>query len=369
MLAPSHPSWDPRVVMRETKSAAKLGHQMGLVAMHDDSREFPEGIELLPLPRERVPRWKRIKLMRRVYRMARRWPADVYHAHEVESLAVGILLKWRTGAKLIFDSHECFHYTAARYLSGWKARLVTALMKRVMKCLSRRADQVIVVSYTSQTFYREFCGCRKVTIIHNSPLPELFPCNEKTPEARRTLIHNSFLSVGRGMHQLLEALALVKKDMPVRFINVGMIDKSDQAEFDRRVRELGLQDEVEVTGWLDYEQVGPEMNRGTIGLMALQPEPNNYATLHNKLFNYMCTGLAVIGPKGSDTEQVLQHADCGVAVDMTDPQALAEVIRSLLREPERTRQMGLNGRKAVETEFGWHQMEKLLDQIYKDLGA
>jgi glycosyltransferase involved in cell wall biosynthesis len=240
-------------------------------------------------------------------------------------------------------------------------------MKRAMKLLSRRADHVIVVSYTSERFYREFCGCDKVTIIHNSPLPQLFPCEPKSAEALRTVTHNSFLSADRGMYQILEALAIVKQQVPLRFLNVGMIAEKENAAFAQRVKALNLEDEVEVTGWLDYDRVGPALNRGAIGLLALRPMPNNYATLHNKLFNYMCTGQAVIGPKGSDTEIVLKRADCGLAVDMTDPRELAQAILTLLRDPERTRRLGLNGRKAIETEFGWHMMEKSLESVYHEL--
>jgi len=82
----------------------------------------------------------------------------------------------------------------------------------------------------------------------------------------------------------------------------------------------------------------------------------------------MSTGQAVIGPAGSDTEKIINHVQCGLAVDMTDPKALAEAIISLLQNQQHTHQLGLNARKAIEDEFGWHHMEVLLASIYKDLG-
>lgn len=369
MLAPSHPSWDPRVVMRESRTLAAQGHEVGLVALWDESREFLEQIKPLPLRYGQRNRLERILLIPKVTRLAVGWRADVYHVHEVESLLAGIFAKWITGAKLVFDAHECFHFTAARFQSGWRARWTTAVWKRLLRWMSRRADQVIVVSYSNESFYRDFCGCEKVTIIHNSPLPELFPCAPRTPEAERTVVHNSTLQGDRGLYQLLEALAIVKRRRPVRFLNVGMIAKEDQAGFEERVRELGLVDDVEVTGWLEYEAVGPALARGAIGLLTLQPTQNNYHTLHNKLFNCMSTGQAIIGPKGSDTELVLQRTDCGLAVDMTDPAALADAILELLENPERTQQLGRNARRAIEEEFGWHKMEAELARIYRELDA
>jgi len=364
MLAPAHPTWDPRVVQREARSLAKLGHRVSVVAMHDGSRPFPPELELIPLPPRGPNRWRRALLIWRVYRTALRWRADVYHVHEVESLVAGVLLKWRTGAKLVFDAHECFQFTAARFLSGWKARLVTRITTRFLRLLARRADQVIVVSFTNEEFYRKDCGCTRVDIIYNSPPLEMFPFEHKPPEAVWTLTHDGFLGRSRGQQQILHALSIVRKETRVRLLVVGELQAADREEFDQLLVELGLQDIVEVTGWIPFDQVGPALNRGSIGLIAMQPTPNNYKSLSNKLFNYMATGQAVIGPIDSDTEEVIRRANCGLAADMTKPESLAEAVLSLLRNPQQTRELGLNGRRAVEAEFGWHRMEDLLHTIY-----
>ncbi|MGD8451004.1 MAG: glycosyltransferase family 4 protein [Phycisphaerae bacterium] len=354
--------------MREARSLMKQGHEVSLVAMHDPAKKLPEGLKILPLDEKQRSRWERVLLMRQTYKLGRQSVPDVYHVHEVESLAVGVLLKWVTGARLIFDAHECFHFTAARFSKGLLGRVITWLTARGLRWAARRADHVIVVSYTNERFYRDFCGCRKVTIIHNSPPTELFPHTNKPPEAAITLTHDGRLSVNRGQNQMLDALAIVKKERPVRLLVVGQVLGPDKELFERRVQELGLQNEVEVTGWLPYEQVGPALNRGSIGVVAMQPSPNNYGSLSNKLFSYMCTGQAVIGPRGSDTEVVINQTRCGLAVDMTDPAALAEAILSLLRDPERTQELGRNARQAVETGFGWTRMESLLAEIYAGLG-
>ncbi len=345
----------------------RMGHEVALIAMHEPQSPVPEGIELLPLEKKKRSRLGRIRQLWRVFRMASGWQADVYHAHEVESLLVALLAGWRRRAKVIFDAHECFHFTAARYSSGITARLVTWLTSRMLGWMSRRAAHVIVVSYTNEAFYKESCRCRHVTILHNSPPPDKFQYTNKPADASFTLTHDGFLSTNRGQNQILDALAIVRKQSPVRLLVVGQVIEGDRKAFDARVRELELDDIVEVTGWLAYEKAGAALNRGMIGLVAMQPTPNNYGSLSNKLFNYMATGQAVIGPAGSDTEKVISHVQCGTTVDMTDPKALAESMLSLLRNREHTRRLGLNARKAIEDTFGWHCMESLLAAIYEDI--
>ena len=369
MLAPSHPAWDPRVVQREARSLARLGFHVGVVAMHDHGKPFAEGLELLPLPREPLTRWKRIKIMWRVYRLGLRFHADVYHAHEVESLAVGLLLKWRTGAKLIFDAHECFHFTAARFSTGWRARVIRRLTTCLLRFMARRAAHVIVVSFTNEEFYRDHCGCRNVTIIHNSPPPAVFPCTNKPPDAVLTITHDGVLSMDRGMNVILEALAIIRPQISARLLVVGTVQESARGAFSQQVRERGLEDAVQLTGWIPYDQVGARLNEGAIGLVAMQPTPNNYGSLSNKLFNYMSTGQAVIGPIGSNTAEIIRRANCGIAVDMTSPQALAEGLLGLLSDPAHCRELGMNGRRAVEEEYGWHHMERHLVEIYTSLGC
>jgi glycosyltransferase involved in cell wall biosynthesis len=366
MLAPSHPSWDPRVVQKEAATLARQGKQVAVLAQHTEGSEIPDGIEVLGVPPLSTSRWERLRALPKVFRMARAWRADVYHAHEVESLIVGILLKWTTGAKLIFDAHECFHYTAARYQRGRRARMTIALAKRLLKLLSRRADHVIVVSFSNEDFYRNECRCPNVSIVHNSPPSDTFKVQPKSVDGRLTVVHNSFLSRDRGLDTIIAALNLIHKNgRRVRFLNVGLMAAADQEELESAARTHDL--EVEVTGWLDYATMGDQLNRGSIGLVAVQPTLNNMHTLHNKLFNYMSTGLAVIGPRGSDTERVLTDSECGLSVDMTNASELAEAIEKLLDNPGYTAQLGANGRAAIDSEYGWHLMDQKLARIYDDV--
>jgi len=99
----------------------------------------------------------------------------------------------------------------------------------------------------------------------------------------------------------------------------------------------------------------------------MPPSPNSYGCLSKKLFNYMSTGQAVIGPRGSNTAEIIRRADCGLVADMTDPQSLAEAIMELLSDPARRLRLGLNARRAVENEYGWHIMEQHLAEIHESL--
>jgi glycosyltransferase involved in cell wall biosynthesis len=169
------------------------------------------------------------------------------------------------------------------------------------------------------------------------------------------------------MAQLLEAVALARASEDLRLLVVGKLRSGCETEFNQTVGRLRLSDIVEVTGWIPYQEVGHMDARAQIGLVTMQPSGNNLGSLSNKVYSYMACGQAVIVPAGSASEELVRNYDCGLAVDTTQPAAIAAAIVRLSRDSELRKRLGRNGRRAIETDLGWHRMECQLRQIYETL--
>lgn len=63
----------------------------------------------------------------------------------------------------------------------------------------------------------------------------------------------------------------------------------------------------------------------------------------------------------------MDRAECGVAVDTTDPRVLAKAVLDLLDNPAEVARLGENGRRAIEELYGWHLMERELGRVYGEL--
>ena len=83
----------------------------------------------------------------------------------------------------------------------------------------------------------------------------------------------------------------------------------------------------------------------------------------------MACGLAILGMKGSATEEIIEDAKSGICVDTTKPEEIASGIAWLLDNPESRREMAVNGRKAIETKYGWHCMEREMRDLYGSILA
>ena len=57
----------------------------------------------------------------------------------------------------------------------------------------------------------------------------------------------------------------------------------------------------------------------------------------------------------------------GICVDPVDSDAIADAIRFLIEHPDTAREMGQNGRQAIEREFNWATQEKKLLELYTEV--
>lgn len=87
------------------------------------------------------------------------------------------------------------------------------------------------------------------------------------------------------------------------------------------------------------------------------------------LMEASASGLAVVAGRSGGMPDAVADGETGVLVDSEDPRAVAGAIASLLADPERVRQLGENGRRAVEQRFTWDRVVSDLQAISRDLTA
>jgi hypothetical protein len=367
MLCSGHAVDDPRVMRKQAASLAGMGHEVIVFGRGEGGPAKRSGVVLHPLDPLGGGLARRARLVPKLAEAAAEWNPDVVACHEPESALAGLRVKRRTGARMLFDVHELFHESLSSRLA-WPLRpAVRCASAALLRYLGRRADWVTVVSPFNLAFYRAARGDDRVEIIHNGPIMELFPPCRQDVAGPVTVCHEGNLDRGRGMVQLLEGLALARRHADVRLLVVGEVRPGARALFEEKTGALGLRGAVEMPGWVDYDGVGAVLSRGQIGVVAMQPTPNNYLSLSNKLYNYMCSAMPVIAPAGSATADLVLREDCGVAVDVTRPDAIAEAIVRLAGDRPLRERLGARGRRAIQQRYGWHVMEKRLAEIYAQL--
>lgn len=362
ILTSVHLPFDGRVFHKEARSLAKAGYDVTLIARHDKD-EVVDGVRIVPLPEPKSRLQRMTKVLWRLYRLALREDADVYHFHDPELMIVGLLLKLR-GKRVIWDVHE--HYPNAildkYYLARPLRRAISSSFDLFERAVVRFFDYVI---YTTP-----FVGARyqKMKVrsgrVENYPIVELSDAFERNPQEK--IVYLGAMSPTRGLVEVIEAFSLVAKERPNW--ELCLVGSCRPQSFEQELKDLaarcGVAANVKFIAWVPYEEKERLSSQASMGVITYLPYSNNTSCLPNKLFDYMLVGLPVIASDFPLYRQIVEPNRCGILVDPSKPDQIARAMEYLIERPQEAREMGERGRKAVLEEYNWEKESERLLQIY-----
>lgn len=162
----------------------------------------------------------------------------------------------------------------------------------------------------------------------------------------------------KGHDLLLEAMTAVHHEFPLTvLVLVGNPWAGQPDRLMERARELGIGDAVIFTGRRDDIQrflaeasvcvsssIGSEENSRAVG-------------------EYMACARPVVATTVGVIPELVVEGETGILVPPCDPSALAEALLTILRNPERGRRMGEEGRKRAVEEFSEEAFGRRLSRI------
>jgi glycosyltransferase involved in cell wall biosynthesis len=85
------------------------------------------------------------------------------------------------------------------------------------------------------------------------------------------------------------------------------------------------------------------------------------------VLEYMDAGLPVVATRVGGLSDLIEHGRHGLLVEPGDAGALAAAIDTLLRNPQRARELGALGRERRRAEFSIDQTVRTLEGMYSEL--
>ena len=377
-----HEPHDKRVYQKIGVSLARAGHEVWSVApvpapgthapLPEPGEPDGNGIRFLLTP-PAATKWRRFLALFRLVREGMRLGADAWCAPEPESWVAALALKALRGGRVVLDMHEHIPTEFAKFFPAPVQGFMTWLTVRFMRLFARYTDLIILTRESFETPW-EGLPTPRVTIINTNPLQP--PCAD-IPAAlserfagRPVLIHQGVFGDVRGSWKLLEAMKLLIRRIPeVRCVVLGQYVYGDGAAYRRAVEEAGLAENLLLLPTVPYEAVPAHIAVAAAGLVLFQPGPVNHTlAMPHKLFDYMREGKPVIAPAFAvEVRRIVEEADCGLLVDVTDPAAIADAAHRLLTDPAEAARLGTNGRRIVEEKYNWGQEEKVLLDAFRRL--
>ena len=183
------------------------------------------------------------------------------------------------------------------------------------------------------------------------------------------ILYVGSIDPGRGVRVLVRAMASIVREVDARLVLAGsMAPKFDQALKDG-IRELGLQDKVDVLGPVDHDQLPTLLATATVCVVpaAADLTPNPTVVYPTKLLEYMACRCAIVAPRRETVNVVVENNHEALLFEPGDPVDLARKVLRLLGEPALREKLSKNAYERVRRDFTASAARRALRKAYSVL--
>ncbi len=301
---------------------------------------------------------------------------DVYHAHELDSLLVALILACLRRARVVYDCHE-YHaeaITENRFRFRFLRSMMARMLKRVEFAMARASDLVIAVNdHLANGFADE--GCSSI-VLPNYPLLSLGNATSSPEQllnqykGNKVVIYIGQISRQRGISSAIRAFGKVSQAHPdARLLIIGKARaRAYEQEIRQLVHDLGLEGIVDLIGQVPHHKIADYLSLADVGLFLLQPTSERYNWGEPiKLFEYAATGLPVVISDLPAKRRLVEAMENGLLVDPLDSGEIEKALCSLLDDPLLREEMGRRGSAAFRAMYNWEKIEGRLISAYQQI--
>jgi glycosyltransferase involved in cell wall biosynthesis len=167
----------------------------------------------------------------------------------------------------------------------------------------------------------------------------------------------------KGQKDLLQAVAALRNDVPVRIVLLGFESETGQRnELTELAKSLGLDGKVDIPGPVMGDAKWEHFRRATCFCL-----PSYDEGLPMAMLEAMGLGLPVVVTRVGAVPEAVADGKEGLIYDAGDVAALAHCLQTLIDDPERAQRIGAAGRERLICEFSLDRSAGLLRKIYDDL--
>lgn len=356
-LTSVHMPDDVRIFQKECKSLIKYRYNV-IIIVQADRDCVSNGIQLVSVAQKSGSRLNRMtKVVWEIFKKADKIDADIYHFHDPELIPVGLLLI-RKGKKVIYDVHEDVPQDIKD--KPWINPIFRKSLSFTFELFENFSVRFFsaIVTATPAIKKRLSIFNANTTNVNNYPFLNEFPSDWSNKN--REICYIGGLSEARGIKELIQSMKFVngKLNLAGRFQTQG---------FRQQVGKLSEWKKVNWFGFVNREKMAKIVSVSSVGAVIYHPIANHVQALPNKIFEYMSAGIPVIASNFPLWKKIVEGHRCGICVDPKNPKDIGDAINYLLANEAEAKQMGKNGRQAVEQAFNWEKEEAKLIKVYEQL--
>jgi colanic acid biosynthesis glycosyl transferase WcaI len=241
---------------------------------------------------------------------------------------------------------------------GWVSQMVRYIYNRCALVLGQSRGFLVGIAK----------HCEDKTKIRYFPswAEEVFAGTDVEPAAEVKLLSDTFdvlfagnIGEAQDMPAVLDAAERMKDNPTIRWIIVG-----DGRKFEwlrAAVIKRGLEERVLLPGRFPVDRMPSFYAHADALLVSLKRDPVFSMTIPGKVQSYLMAGIPLLGMLDGEGAAVIREADAGFTCPAGDGAGLARAVLAMAdMSPESRQQLGRNGRRYAQSEFG---RSRLMDQL------
>ena len=303
---------------------------------------------------------------------------EVYHCHGMNEILCGLALKALRRFVIydVGDDVPSIIATMVGRMIGSQAlgKCLESILRSFEVICCGKFDRIVALTDTlakDRSRYND----RTFTIGYY-PDPSYNPSNvdgfllEKY-KRYNVVIYDGTMIPEKGIYTMLEVSDLVRREIEnyklLLIGGFGQYRERAKRSFLHRISELGLEENVELLGWVPYDQVPRYINLGKLGLCLLVPWCYSYlVTEPYKVFEVMACGKPVVVAQDNLPARLLvEESGGGILVNQADVRGTADCIMRLIRDDPARQKLGNNARKFIEDRRNLQHFEQKLLSLYQ----
>lgn len=243
---------------------------------------------------------------------------DTLCACDMDTLGVGVFLKYLRKKPLVFDAHEYFSETSG-LVGRTKEKKIWQFLERV---LIPHVDKAYTVCESLAKIFSENFKI-PFGVIRNVPITKHIE-KSTSPFPSKTILYQGVLNKGRGLESILQVMT--KIDYHLVIYGKGPLDSFLKAE----VKRLNLETKVTFKGNVSPDELKNVTPHAYVGINLLEGLGfSYYYSLANKFFDYIHAGIPQINMSFPEYYALNKQYGVSLLVDSLDECALVDALKKL----------------------------------------
>lgn len=300
-----------------------------------------------------------------VYNRSGRKP-DLLHCNDLNSLMAGVIIKQKTGCRLVYDAHELWPVSGPYFPS-----YLISFLKFYERKLIKHVDLTFTVSPDLVEIMKKWYNIENVKLLPNA---EIFIESEKlidtgirkTANGRMVFLFQGGFAKDRGLEEIIRAWRHIDENKAILCLRGVHWAYSD--ELKKLAKDQTESGKIFFMPPVTEAELVPASKEGDVGIIPYRPvNLNNKFCCPNKFSQYLQAGVALMVNNLPYMKSLVNEFECGLSYDSDKEETTVEAINRFIADRNFLALCKENAYKAGAETFNWQIQGKPLMDAYRSM--